>query len=84
MAFDIKWHDLGREPQSPPNPKYPDGVHVVAARGAGHACRAELPYPAARCGYYTVKCKTCGMSAIATTAGRPDDPRSLTVSCELQ
>ena len=82
--FDIRWIDRGREPQCPPNPAYPKGVPIVsdAYRGVAGRCRTALPYPAPRCGYHFVTCNRCGLTALITAAGRPDDPRSLTVSCK--
>lgn len=47
------------------------------------SCRVALPYPAKRCGAYVVTCRICGTRTGVTTAGRADDPRSLTVSCKL-
>lgn len=41
----------------------------------------ELPYPAPRCGIYAVKCEKCGLLVGFTTAGRPDDPRKVTLAC---
>jgi C4-type Zn-finger protein len=43
----------------------------------------ELPYPAKRCGLFLVICDKCGYSAAITTAGRPDDPRKVTLPCKL-
>ena len=79
--FDIRWIDRGREPRNPPNPDYPDGIHVDVSRDSAPSCRADLPYPARRCGVYKVVCRRCGMSVAVTTAGRADDPRSLTMAC---
>jgi hypothetical protein len=78
----IVWIDRGREPQCPSDPAYPDGKHVDLSGGLKKACAADLPYPAARCGYYTVQCRTCGFSVIITTAGRLDDPRSVKLPCK--
>jgi hypothetical protein len=78
----VAWFDRGREPQCPPDPAYPDGKYVDLSGGLKKACTVELPYPAKRCGYYTVKCRTCGFSLIVTTAGRPDDPRSVKIPCK--
>jgi hypothetical protein len=44
-------------------------------------CSVALPHPAKRCGYYLVKCVACGQNALVTTAGRPDDPKSLKLAC---
>ena len=75
------WIDGGREPQMPPDPAYPDGVDIDLAAGAARSCRTALTYPARRIGFYLVECKTCGFRAGVTTAGRPDDPRSVTLPC---
>ncbi len=84
--FDIKWLDRGREPQCPPDPTYPHGkdVDFITAflQDGWPTCKAELPYPAKRCGVYLVECKGCGSTVACTTAGRPDDPRSVTLPCK--
>jgi len=81
--FEVDWLDSGREPQSPPNPNYPRGIDVDNSRSdvPGPRCRKKLPYPAQRCGMYYIKCRTCGQTAAITTAGRRDDPRSVTLDC---
>lgn len=83
MTIDVKWIDRGREPTQPPNPKYPDGIDVDMSKGAGKTCQAALPYPAKRCGYWSVLCEKCGYTAIITTAGRRDDPKSVRLPCKL-
>lgn len=79
MTFTINWIDRGREPTQPPNPKFPDGIDI----DTGHrpACKVTLPYPAKRCGLYVVECSKCGNRSAITTAGRPDDPRSVMLEC---
>jgi hypothetical protein len=77
----VKWHDLHREPRCAPNPDYPNGIDLNVTNGAELSCLVELPYPAKRCGYYEVRCHNCGFSLICTTAGRPDDPRSVRLPC---
>jgi hypothetical protein len=79
--FRIRWVDGYREPQVKPNPGYPTGVDLDLSGGAIACCTAELPYPARRCGLYVVVCLVCGYSVSCTTAGRADDPRSLTMPC---
>ena len=79
--FKIEWEDLGREPQHPPNPEFPEGVHFDMAQGVTPACRGDLPYPAKRCGRYFVKCRRCFKTIVVSTAGRYDDPRSITIPC---
>ena len=80
----VEWVDGGREPRCAPDPAYPKGVDVEIVRHEGAAtCRTALPYPARRCGYFVVACQLCGLTCLVTTAGRPDDPRSLRVECKL-
>jgi hypothetical protein len=43
-----------------------------------------LPYPAKRIGHYRIECELCGLRVACTTAGRPDDPRSIRIACKLQ
>lgn len=77
------WFDGGRWPQSPPNPAYPEGIDFPASSPTLPHCRISLPYPAKRIGHYVVDCATCGMTILVTTAGRPDDPRSVAVNCKV-
>ena len=81
--FDIKWIDRRREPKCAHNPAYPEGIDLIepVTTIGRKACKTDLPYPAKRCGYYSVRCRTCHKSVMVTTAGRPDDPRSLTMAC---
>lgn len=81
--FHVEWRDSGREPQCRPDPKYPNGIDVDVSGGAVNSCIYELPYPAKRCGVYIVTCKLCGFRGGCTTAGRPDDPRSIEVPCKM-
>lgn len=76
------WIDHGREPQCPPDPEYPNGIDIDASGGALSTCRVFLSYPAKRCGVYAVQCLMCGNSVMVTTAGRPDDPRSVKIACK--
>lgn len=81
MTFKIEWIDGGREPKCAPNPAYPNGVDLNMATSLNRACTVVLPYPAKRCGYYHIECKICGLCFAVTTAGRPDDPRSVRINC---
>jgi hypothetical protein len=78
----IEWIDGEREPKVAPNPAYPNGKDMDMSEGAAKSCYTELPYPAKRCGVYVVECETCGLRVGVTTAGRPDDPRSLKIACK--
>jgi hypothetical protein len=77
----IDWLDFGRAPKCAPNPKYPNGVDMDASDGAALTCSVQLAHPAPGCGAYVVRCRACGNTVSVTTAGRPDDPRSLKMAC---
>jgi hypothetical protein len=79
-----EWVDFFREPQRQPNPAYPAGIDVDATGGKTPCCTIDLRHPAPRCGAWLIKCTLCGLTAMATTAGRADDPRSLTVACKIR
>lgn len=80
--FSIEWIDRGREPQCDPNPDYPEGKDVeIVTDPFLPTCETKLPYPAKRCGLYECTCVECGFVVGVTTAGRPDDPRSLKITC---
>lgn len=81
MTLSVRWIDRHREPQAKPNPLYPNGIDLDISGGASATCRTSLPYPAKRIGYYFIKCETCGLTTVVTTAGRSDDPRSVNVAC---
>jgi hypothetical protein len=78
----ITWLDRMREPKCEPDPAFPDGKDIDGALGIEPFCKADLPYPAKRCGVYVVQCERCGYTIALTTAGRPDDPRSVTIPCK--
>jgi len=77
----VEWIDGGREPTQKPNPDYPDGIDVKIGGGPVF-CMIDLPYPAKRIGHYLIQCDTCHTTALITTAGRPDDPRSVKIPCK--
>jgi hypothetical protein len=79
----VRWIDGQREPQCPPDPRYPKGIDIDMSKGIAKTCSADLPYPAKRCGVYVVTCQTCGLHTVVSTAGRCDDPRSIRVACRL-
>jgi hypothetical protein len=81
--FVVTWIDRMRKPQCEPNPAYPHGIDLDVTDGRVPNCKATLPYPAKRIGYYVVKCRVCDFRAVCTTAGRVDDPRSITVPCKI-
>jgi hypothetical protein len=84
MTIDVTWIDHGREPQCAPDPKYPNGKPVsLLGSATSPSCTYNLPHPAPRCGAYHVRCRKCGYSALITTAGRPDDPSTVTMPCKV-
>jgi hypothetical protein len=82
MTFTVHWIDRGLEPRAKPDPQYPTGIDLDLSKGASATCTVQLPYPAKRIGCYSVRCEQCGTTAIVTTAGRPDDPRSIKLACK--
>lgn len=80
-TFKVEWIDHKREPQCAPDPAFPNGKDIRIASEAQKRCTAILPYPAKRCGVYIVECSTCGLRVGVTTAGRPDDPKSVEMAC---
>jgi hypothetical protein len=79
----IKWKDSGLAPKEEPDPAYPEGVDLDISEGKIPACTVSLPYPARRIGLYLVECELCRIRIACTTAGRPDDPRSIKIACKL-
>ena len=80
----IKWIDRGSFAKCPPNPSYPDGIDIDLTQNGEMGCFAKLPYPAKRLGLFIVTCSACGNNAAITTAGRPDDPRSIRLPCKIK
>lgn len=77
----IEWIDRGIKPKCDPNPDYPNGKDLDLSERAAKTCYTKLPYPAKRIGLYVVECELCGLKVGVTTAGRPDDPRSVRIAC---
>lgn len=82
--FEIYWADAGREPKVKPDPAYPNGIDLDLTNGRLSYCETVLAYPTPRCGAYHIKCRVCGITALITTAGRADDPRSVKLACKLK
>lgn len=82
--FRVRWIDRGMEPKNPPNPRFPKGKPIdLRTKKDAPSCFTDLPYPSPRCGYLFVLCLICGENALITTAGRVDDPCSVTMECKL-
>lgn len=82
----IEWipRDGGRKPKVAPDPQFPNGKELDTANREFPSCRGELPYvlwPERGIGLLVIECRRCGMRTGVTTAGRPDDPISLTQNC---
>jgi hypothetical protein len=77
--IEISWMSRHRKAQVAPNPNYPNGIDVDS--GQRPACKVELPYPAECVGLYYVECLECKSNMLITTAGRPDDPKTLMLPC---
>jgi hypothetical protein len=84
--FHVTFIDGGRSATQPPNPEYPNGIDLAPYEGYVDTplCKVELPYPARCVGGWRVECVKCGAGIICTTAGRADDPRSITVPCRIE
>ena len=81
--LNVEWIDSFRDPQNDPNPDYPNGIDFDVVDGIDTpACYTDLPYPAKRCGRFVITCRTCDLTVMVTTAGRPDDPKSIRVPCK--
>jgi hypothetical protein len=82
--FTVEWIDHGREPKCAANPAFPNGIDLNETTDETEiSCRVELPYPAKRCGMYTIHCTLCGKNIGVTTAGRADDPKSIRLLCHM-
>jgi hypothetical protein len=80
MTLSKHWISRNRKPQNPSDPRYPDGIDIDASRGQTF-CSTTFPHPTAECGLWIVECDVCNQRVMLTTAGRPDDPRSLKLAC---
>jgi hypothetical protein len=88
----VVWFDGHREPKMPPDPRFPNGIDMDLSMagpardtyemGAPKTCTTAVPYPAKRVGYYIITCELCDQRIVVTTAGRPDDPRSVKIKCK--
>lgn len=82
MSHEVVFYPSGRgKARCPTDPNYPDGKRIDL--GVLPNCDVTLPYPAPECGHFRITCKSCGVSIVATAAGRTDDPRSITVPCDV-
>ena len=82
MTIDVKFNDSGREPSQKADPRFPRGMTISMARPGQTSCTYNLPYPAPRCGIYSISCNICGLTVAVTVAGRADDPNKITLPCK--
>lgn len=76
--------DSGRTATRKPNQKFPDGMDVdLRADPEQKHCCTNVPYPAPRVGAYNIFCNKCKLRVAVTVAGRPDDPRTVTMPCKV-
>ena len=73
----------GRKARCAPDPAYPSGIRVDAA-GDKPGCEVQLTYPAPCVGQWMIRCSICDASVIVTAAGRPDDPHTVKIPCNLK
>lgn len=84
--MDITFIKSGRgKAQCPPDPAYPNGIALrPEAKPGTELCHINLPYPAPECGMWSVTCDRCQMNVLITAAGRPDDPISVLLPCNME
>lgn len=82
MTLKVDFATKGEEATQPPDPAYPHGVDIDVSDGRYPACSTVLPR-VATIGYFVVTCDACGKKAMVTAAGRPDDPRSYKMACNV-
>lgn len=82
MTLKLTWLDQGRRAKNPADPRYPDGIPLDASNPAKPWCGTAFTYPAPGVGKWIVECDECGLRALISAAGRPDDPRSLKIACK--
>jgi hypothetical protein len=83
MRFELHFLDTGQESTSKPDKRYPRGIDLDLAGKRAPTCVTPLPYPAPRVGKYVLHCMLCGQRVLITVAGRPDDPRSCRLACNI-
>lgn len=83
MKHTVKFIPSGRgKAQCPANPDFPNGIDINATTSPEQpSCKVDLPYPSPECGLVSVRCSLCRTSVLLTAAGRPDDPKSVTIPC---
>lgn len=83
MTIDVKFNDSGRTATQPSDLKFPNGRLVsVSPSPILKTCTRNLPYPAPRCGTYSIVCRVCHFTALVTVSGRADDPKIITLPCK--
>jgi hypothetical protein len=86
MAHTITFVPSGRgKARCPSDPAYPNGVAIdPVGHDAPAWCLVKLPYPAPECGVHRIDCSLCALQVLVTAAGRPDDPVSVRIPCNVR
>lgn len=80
----VEFRPSGRgKAQCDSDPAYPNGIAVSYAKPGQLSCLVKLPYPAPECGMWMVGCDDCSLAVMITAAGRPDDPISVNMACQV-
>lgn len=66
-----------------PDPNYPRGIAIDSTRPGEASCLVGIPYPSPECGMVHIDCYLCRQTLSLTVAGRPDDPVSVKMPCNL-
>lgn len=77
-----KWIGNGQKPTCSPDPDYPNGRSMDLTNDATPNCTVTLPhYPSDGRGVWVIGCFGCKLRIAITSAGRPDDPRTVKMAC---
>jgi hypothetical protein len=85
--FTIRWYtnedDFPTCPITQPDPHYPNGIHMDRSYGVRPACCVTLADANKKQGICYGRCSLCAESFMVVMNAAPDDPRSMTVACQL-
>lgn len=85
MTHHVEFKPSGRgAARCPADPKWPQGMALDVSTPGAPSCFVKLPYPAPECGMWVLQCGVCSLTVAVTAAGRPDDPVSVRLPCNLQ
>jgi hypothetical protein len=81
LSHSIEWWDYDVDSVDPADSAHQLGRSLDYSNGQVPHCVFIVPWPAARCGHYVIKCYRCGGAYAVQTNGRLDDPVSVKVGC---